>query len=122
MTTVAAPPPPAAPAAAKAHVTSLKDRGNLFEIATKQIEKAMKLINIDPDIAQILAQPKNELIVNFPVRMDNGRIQMFKGYRVQHNNILGPYKGGIRYHQEANLDEMKALASWMTYKNARDEI
>src|SRR5678815_6108869 len=97
-------------------VTSLKERGNLFEIATRQIDKAMKLINIDPDVAQILAQPKNELIVNFPVRMDNGKFHMFKGYRVQHNNILGPYKGGMRYHHEANLDEMKALASWMTYK------
>jgi glutamate dehydrogenase (NAD(P)+) len=121
MTTVAPPPTPVAPPSAKAEV-ALKDRGNLFEIATRQIEKAMKLINIDPDIAQILAQPKNELIVNFPVRMDNGKYQMFKGYRVQHNNILGPYKGGIRYHQEANLDEMKALASWMTYKSALHEI
>jgi glutamate dehydrogenase (NAD(P)+) len=103
-------------------VTSLKERGNLFEIATRQIDKAMKLINLDPDVAEILAQPKNELIVNFPVRMDDGRFQMFKGYRVQHNNILGPYKGGMRYHQEANLDEMKALASWMTYKSALHEI
>jgi glutamate dehydrogenase (NAD(P)+) len=111
------------PTAAKdAAVTSLKDRGNLFDVATKQIEKAMKLINIDADVAQILAQPKNELIVNFPVRMDNGKFQMFKGYRVQHNNILGPYKGGMRYHHEANLDEMKALASWMTYKSALHEI
>src|SRR5678815_1270331 len=98
-------------------VISLKERGNLFEIATRQIDKAMKQINIDPDVAQILAQPKNELIVNFPVRMENGKFQMFKGYRVQHNNILGPYKGGMRYHHEANLDEMKALASWMTYKS-----
>ena len=111
-----------APAVKDGSVTSLKDRGNLFEIATRQIEKAMKLINIDPDVAQILAQPKNELIVNFPVRMDGGKFQMFKGYRVQHNNILGPYKGGMRYHHEANLDEMKALASWMTYKSALHEI
>ncbi|HEY0252171.1 MAG TPA: glutamate dehydrogenase, partial [Kofleriaceae bacterium] len=65
--------PPVAPPAQKNEV-ALKDRGNLFEIATKQIEKAMKLINIDQDIAQILGQPKNELIVNFPVRRDNGRI------------------------------------------------
>src|SRR4051812_8822878 len=118
-------PSPAAVAASaepEAGVTSLKDRGNLFEIATRQIDKAMKLINIDPDVAEILAQPKNELIVNFPVRMDNGKFTMFKGYRVQHNNILGPYKGGMRYHHEANLDEMKALASWMTYKSALHEI
>ena len=101
---------------------SLKDRGNLFEIAGRQVEKAMKLINLDDDVAQILAQPKNEIITNFPVRMDNGKFQIFKGYRVQHNNILGPYKGGIRYHHEANLDEMKALASWMTYKSALHEI
>jgi glutamate dehydrogenase (NAD(P)+) len=101
---------------------SLKDRGNLFEIASRQVEKAMKLINIDDDVAQILAQPKNEIITNFPVRLDNGKFQIFKGYRVQHNNILGPYKGGIRYHHEANLDEMKALASWMTYKSALHEI
>ena len=69
----------APPVAAKPDVgvTSLKDRGNLFEIATRQIDKAMKLINIDPDVAEILAQPKNELIVNFPVRMESGKFQMF---------------------------------------------
>src|SRR6201990_3634865 len=96
--------PPAAPAAQKTTEVALKDRGNLFEIATRQIDKAMKLINIDPDVAEILAQPKNELSGNFPVRMESGRFQMFKGYRVQHNNIMGPYKGGMRYHHEANLD------------------
>jgi glutamate dehydrogenase (NAD(P)+) len=114
----------ASPAAKAGEIgaTSLKDRGNLFEIATRQIDKAMKLIGIDPDVAEILAQPKNELIVNFPVRMESGKFQMFKGYRVQHNNIMGPYKGGMRYHHEANLDEMKALASWMTYKSALHEI
>jgi glutamate dehydrogenase (NAD(P)+) len=101
---------------------SLKDRGNLFEIASRQVERAMKHINLDPNVAEILAQPKNELIVNFPVRMTNDKIQMFKGYRIQHNNLLGPYKGGMRYHPEANLDEMKALATWMTYKSALHEI
>lgn len=105
-----------------AEIQSLKDRGNLFEIATRQVEKAMKLIDLDPNVAEILRQPKNEIITNFPVRMDDGKIKMFKGYRVQHNNVLGPYKGGIRYHHEANLDEMKALASWMTYKSALHEI
>jgi glutamate dehydrogenase (NAD(P)+) len=116
--------PAAAPKAEKAEpsAVSLKDRGNLFDVATKQIDKAMRLINLDADVQEILAQPKNEIIVNFPVRMDNGKFTMFKGYRVQHNNILGPYKGGMRYHHEANLDEMKALASWMTYKSALHEI
>jgi glutamate dehydrogenase (NAD(P)+) len=101
---------------------SLKDRGNLFEIAMKQTERAAKLTKVDGDVWAILQQPKNELLVNFPVRMDDGKIQLFKGYRVQHNNILGPYKGGMRYHPEANLDEMKALAAWMTYKSALHEI
>src|SRR5678815_6125837 len=89
-------------------VISLKERGNLFEIATRQIDKAMKQINIDPDVAQILAQPKNELIVNFPVRMENGKFQMFKGYRVQHNNILGPYKGCLLYTSDA-ADERSSV-------------
>ena len=77
MSTTAAPPAAPAGAASKQAEVSLKDRGNLFEVATKQIDKAMKLINLDQDVAQILAQPKNELIVNFPVRRDNGKIEMF---------------------------------------------
>ncbi|RMH40389.1 MAG: Glu/Leu/Phe/Val dehydrogenase [Deltaproteobacteria bacterium] len=102
--------------------TSLKDRGNLFDIATGQVERAVTACRIDPDVAEILRQPKNELIVNFPVRLDDGRYHMFKGYRIQHNNLLGPFKGGMRYHHEANLDEMKALAVWMTYKSAMHDI
>ena len=101
---------------------SLKERGNLFEVATSQIESAMDAINIDIDVRAILAQPKNEIMINFPVRMSDGRFHIFKGYRVQHNNLLGPFKGGMRYHHEANLDEMKALASWMTYKSALHDI
>jgi glutamate dehydrogenase (NAD(P)+) len=101
---------------------SLRERGNLFAIANTQVNKAFDAISIDPDVRAILAQPKNELIINFPVRLDSGRYEIFKGYRVQHNNLLGPYKGGMRYHHEANLDEMKALASWMTYKSALHDI
>jgi glutamate dehydrogenase (NAD(P)+) len=101
---------------------TLKDRGNLFEIASQQVEKAYRAIDIDPDVHAILAQPKNEVIINFPVRMNDGRHHIFKGYRVQHNNLLGPFKGGMRYHPEANLDEMKALAMWMTYKCAMHDI
>ncbi|GAB4525008.1 MAG: glutamate dehydrogenase [Haliangiales bacterium] len=108
--------------AVKTSSRSLKERGNLFEIATEQIEKAARAVGIDEDVWAILAQPKNELITNFPVRMDDGRYRMFKGYRVQHNNLLGPFKGGLRYHEEANLDEMKALAAWMTYKCALHDI
>jgi glutamate dehydrogenase (NAD(P)+) len=102
--------------------TSLAARGNLYTIATQQFEKGCNAIHIDPAVHEILSQPKNELIINFPVRMDNGELRLFKGYRVQHNNILGPFKGGIRYHEEANLDEMKALAAWMTYKCAVHDI
>lgn len=102
--------------------SSLKDRGNLFEIATQQFHKAARAIGIDSQVEEILAQPKNEIIINFPVRMDDGKFHMFKGYRIQHNNLLGPFKGGMRYHHEANLDEMKALASWMTYKSALHDI
>lgn len=101
---------------------SLKERGNLFEIASQMVAKAADFMRLDAPVREILAHPKNELIINFPVRLDDGTFQIFKGYRVQHNNLLGPYKGGIRYHHEANLDEMKALASWMTYKCALHDI
>ncbi len=109
-------------ATTKAKKSTLKERGNLFEIAMQQVEKAADVCNLDPGVRSILAQPKNELIINFPVRMDSGEWKMFKGYRVQHNNLLGPFKGGMRYHHEANLDEMKALAAWMTYKSALHDI
>ena len=93
-------------------------RQNLFEVVTAQLHKAYDAIKLESDIAAILSQPKNELIIHFPVRLKSGEVRMFKGYRVQHNNILGPYKGGIRYHQDVYLDECKALASWMTWKCA----
>lgn len=102
--------------------SSLKERGNLYDIATRQMDRAAEAIKLDPSVRAILAQPKNELIINFPVRMDDGKYKLFKGYRVQHNNLMGPYKGGMRYHHEANLDEMKALAAWMTYKSALHDI
>ncbi len=101
---------------------SLKERGNLFTIANDQVRIAAEAVGIAPEIVAILTQPKNELIINFPIRRDDGRYEMFKGYRVQHNNLLGPFKGGMRYHHEANLDEMKALAAWMTYKSALHDI
>jgi len=95
---------------------------NAHEMATAQLNRAAEVMGLDPEIHTILSQPKNELIVNFPVRMDDGRHVMFKGYRIQHNNIMGPYKGGIRYHHEVHLDEVKALAAWMTWKCAVMEI
>jgi glutamate dehydrogenase (NAD(P)+) len=95
---------------------------NLFEVAQAQLERGIKAIKLDDDIATILLQPKNELIINFPVKLSNGTTKLFKGYRVQHNNILGPFKGGMRYHQDVYLDECKALASWMTWKCALQKI
>lgn len=99
-----------------------KDKPNVFEVAGAQFGRAADVLDLDPHLRVILSQPKNELIVNFPVRMDDGTFQLFKGYRIQHNNIMGPYKGGMRYHPEVHLDEVKALASWMTWKSALLEI
>ena len=81
-------------------------------------EEAAKVADVTPYISTILSQPKNEIIVNFPVKMDDGSIRLFKGYRIQHNNLLGPYKGGIRYHESVTLDDVKALAAMMTWKCA----
>jgi glutamate dehydrogenase (NAD(P)+) len=87
----------------------------LTAVAT-QVTKAARLVDLPDHVLTILSQPKNELIVNFPVRMDDGSYRTFKGYRIQHNNLLGPYKGGLRFHPEARLDDFKALAMNMTYK------
>jgi glutamate dehydrogenase (NAD(P)+) len=87
-----------------------------FKVVQKHLEIAAKVVELPQHVADILSQPKNELIVNFPVRMDDGTMRLFKGYRIQHNNIRGPYKGGIRYHQDVHLDDVKALASMMTWK------
>lgn len=95
---------------------------NVYEIAQAQFEKASHHLGLDDKLKLILSQPKSELIVNFPVLMDNGEYELFKGYRIQHNNIMGPYKGGIRFHHEVHLDEVKALAAWMTWKCSLMEI
>jgi glutamate dehydrogenase (NAD(P)+) len=102
--------------------TTSAGKPNPYLVALEQLDRAVKVCGVSPVVRDILSQPKNELIINFPVRMDSGEYKMFKGYRVQHNNILGPYKGGIRYHEQVTLDEVKALASWMTYKCALHDI
>ncbi len=81
-----------------------------------QLLRASRLIDVPEHVLTILSQPKNELIVNFPVLMDDGSYRLFKGYRIQHNNLLGPYKGGLRFHPEVRLDDFKALAMNMTFK------
>src|SRR6185369_11739836 len=102
--------------------TATRLAGNLYTVMQSQLDKAAKSMNLSPDVYTILSQPKNEVIVNFPVRMDDGRYILFKGYRVQHNNILGPYKGGIRYHEDVSLDELKGLSAAMTWKSALHNI
>lgn len=102
-----------------------KDRGkgmNAYEVAVAQLNRAAEAMHLDEQVHTILLQPKNELIVNFPVKMDDGSYKLLKGYRIQHNNIMGPYKGGIRFHHDVHLDEVKALAAWMTWKCAVMEI
>jgi glutamate dehydrogenase (NAD(P)+) len=91
---------------------------NPYHMAVQQFEAAADKINLSEDMREILRQPKRELIVNFPVRLDNGRVKTYTGYRVQHNVNRGPAKGGIRYSPEVTLDEVKALAMWMTWKCA----
>src|SRR5437667_2885946 len=91
---------------------------NPYHMAVQQFEAAADKINLSEDMREILRQPKRELIVNFPVRFDNGRVKTFTGYRVQHNVNRGPAKGGIRYGPDVTLDEVKALAMWMTWKCA----
>ena len=91
---------------------------NPYRMAVQQFDLAAEKLNLSEDMREILRQPKRELAVNFPVRLDTGRIKMFTGYRVQHNVNRGPAKGGIRYSPEVTLDEIKALAMWMTWKCA----
>ncbi len=93
-----------------------------FDVVRSYLASAARVIDLPSHVEQILEQPKNELIVHFPVRMDDGSHRMFKGYRIQHNNLLGPYKGGIRYHETVSLDDLKALAAMMTWKCALMEI
>ena len=91
---------------------------NPFETALKQLDEAAKLIKLDDGLHQVLAHPKRVLTVSLPIRIDNGTIKVFTGFRSQHNDARGPYKGGIRYHPEVTIDEVKALSMWMTWKCA----
>jgi glutamate dehydrogenase (NAD(P)+) len=91
---------------------------NSYEIAKNQIDIAAKHLDMDPGALEKLKYTKRELIVHFPVKMDNGTIRVFTGYRVQHNVSRGPAKGGIRYHPSVDLDDVRALAMWMTWKSA----
>jgi glutamate dehydrogenase/leucine dehydrogenase len=91
---------------------------NPFKIAQAQFELAADCLELDDSMRQILKNTKRQLVVSIPVKMDGGNVQVFEGYRVQHNIARGPAKGGIRFHPNVSLDEVKALASWMTWKCA----
>ena len=91
---------------------------NPWQVAQQQFDLAAERLNLDPGLRRVLREPRRELTVHFPVQMDDGSVQVFTGYRVQHNLGRGPAKGGIRYHQDVTLDEVKALAMWMTWKCA----
>ena len=96
----------------------MAEHGSTFEAMLQQFDGAARILNLDPGIWKILTHPKRQIIVSCPVQMDNGEIEVFTGYRVQYNVTLGPAKGGIRYHPDVNLDEVTALAAWMTWKCA----
>jgi glutamate dehydrogenase/leucine dehydrogenase len=95
---------------------------NPFSVALKQLEEAAKLVGIDKGMHEVLAHPKRVLTVSLPTRMDNGEIHVFTGFRSQHNDARGPFKGGIRYHPQVSLEEVKALSMWMTWKCAIADI
>src|SRR5216110_1974665 len=95
-----------------------KETLNPFEIARTQIDRAGKKLNLDAGMLEILKNPRRELTVHFPVKMDDGTVKVFTGYRVQYKDAVGPFKGGIRYHWNVSLDEVRALSCWMTWKCA----
>ena len=87
-----------------------------YEIAVQQFDRAAEYLDLKSGIREMLRKPKRELTVNFPVKLDDGSVQVFTGYRVHHSTVLGPTKGGIRFHPDVTLDEVRALAMWMTWK------
>lgn len=90
----------------------------IYQNVARQFNQAADLMNLDADVRKILEKPMNEVVVNFPAIMDDGRVEVFTAYRVQHNNVLGPFKGGLRFHPAVDIDEVRALATWMTWKTA----
>jgi len=97
-------------------------RPNPFEIAQKQLDLAAEILELEPAIHALLREPLRELHVSLPVRMDDGKVKVFKGFRVQYNDARGPTKGGIRFHPEETIDTVRALAAWMTWKCAVVDI
>jgi len=99
-------------------ITEEKRKKGMYESVQHQFDKAADKMGLNPNIRKILAATNNEIVVHFPVKMDDGNVEIFTGYRVQHNNALGPYKGGLRYHPTVDIDAARALAIWMTWKTS----
>lgn len=102
----------------KTHKNKKALKQGMLNNVMRQFDNAADIIDLNPNIRKILEVTNNELVVHFPVRMDNGEVEVFTGYRVQHNNSLGPYKGGLRYHPTVDIDAARALAMWMTWKTS----
>ncbi|MBX3001110.1 MAG: Glu/Leu/Phe/Val dehydrogenase [Caldilineaceae bacterium] len=109
--------PDAPPDGPSAHPLEIH-RASAYSVAQEQVTRVAKVMNLDEDMVEYLRMPRRELIVHFPVVMDDESIRMFTGFRVHHNTTLGPTKGGIRYHPDVDLDECRALAMWMSWKCA----
>ncbi len=95
-----------------------KQKMGMIDNVMHQFNQAADLMQLNSSIRKILSAPNSEITVNFPVKLDDGSVEVFKGYRVQHNNALGPYKGGLRYHESVDIDSARALAMWMTWKTS----
>lgn len=94
------------------------EKKSMYDTVMQQFNKTADAIQLDSEIRKILEATTNEIVIHFPVKLDDGKIKVFTGYRVQHNNVLGPYKGGLRYHPSLDIDDAKALAMWMTWKTS----
>ena len=101
-------------------MTAVKEntKKSMLDNVMQQFNKTADLIHLNSNIRNILSITNNEIILHFPVKMDTGEVKIFTGYRVQHNNALGPYKGGLRYHPTVDVEDAKALAMWMTWKTS----
>ena len=91
---------------------------NPYDNMLEQLDAAAQIAGLSMEEYITLRYPEREFTINFPVEMDDGRVEIFTGYRVQHNSVRGPYKGGVRFHPHVNMDEVRALAAWMTFKCA----
>lgn len=99
-----------------------KEKSNPFEEMIQRLDVAAEIMDLDPDVYEVMKKPSRQIQVSLPVMLDNGKVKVFEGYRVIHSTALGPSKGGIRYSMEVNEDEVKALAAWMTFKCAIADI